>query len=453
MGLSFHFHQLTCHASDSVRDVAGTVAYHMMSYYDANATSTPHVGDLPKPYFWWQAGAMWNAALDYFYYTGDSSYNHVVTAALSNRWSTGDDFDYAPERHSGGDLLNEDIFYWAAAALSAAERNFPQPDGDIPSWLEMAGNAFDGLTGGWSDDTCGGGVSWQRDEVSYKDAATNGGLFQLAARLARATDDDGGKYVEWAEKAWDWTVDVGLLTEDYYVYAFMHVGHKCEGGSKLQYSHAAGIYLYGAAVMANYTGEKKWTERAEGLLSATEIFFSNKTRMDEEAGGEEGVLWEVACERIESCNTDMRAYKGILARYMWQSVHMMPSMEDTVRSRLTPSAEMAALTCTGGDSGECGFAWYTGENDGRNDLSSEMSALETIQGLLIGETSPPLSAKEIKRVGSDGPSSKGSGGKDGDEDGDEDEDEDDGNAAGALGASLRGAALAAGASLVATFFA
>ena len=111
---------------------------------------------------------------------------------------------------------------------------------------------------------------------------------------------------------------------------------------------------------------------------------------------------------------------------------------------------MAALTCTGGDLGECGFAWYTGENDGELGLSSEMSALETIQGLLIGETKPPLSAKEIKRVGSDGSSGQGSGDKDGYEDEDEEESED--NAGGALTVSWQGAALASGVSFIAMLF-
>lgn len=438
--------------------MAGTIAYHMMSYYNANTSSSDlHVGELPEPYFWWQAGALWGVALDYFYYTGDASYNDALTAALTDPSNTGSDFDYVPEEHSVG-MANDDIFHWAAAALSAAERNFPQPEDDVPSWLEMSRNAFDRLTDEWSDKTCSGGLPWvRRNGPSYKNTATNGGLFQLAARLSRATDDDGGKYVEWAEKAWDWTADVGFLTKDYDIYDGAHGDNDCKDVNKLQWSYINGIYLYGAAVMANYTGEEKWIERAEGLLSATEIFFSEKNddvdADDDAEEAEEGILWEVACERIETCTVDMMAFKGILARYMWQSTHMIPSMRDTVRSRLTPSAEMAALTCTGGDLGECGFAWYTGENDGKLGLGSEMSALETIQGLLIGEMNPPLSAKEIKRVGSDGSSGQGSGDKDEDGDGAEQEAENEDSAGGALAVSWQGAILASGVSCLAMLFA
>lgn len=41
----------------SIIDAAGTVAYDLMTYYTGNRTGdTP--GNLPDPYYWWEAGAM-----------------------------------------------------------------------------------------------------------------------------------------------------------------------------------------------------------------------------------------------------------------------------------------------------------------------------------------------------------------------------------------------------------
>lgn len=41
-----------------------------MSYYTGNITNTETtVGVLPGPYYWWEAGAMWGAMLDYYHYT------------------------------------------------------------------------------------------------------------------------------------------------------------------------------------------------------------------------------------------------------------------------------------------------------------------------------------------------------------------------------------------------
>ena len=41
----------------SIVDAAGTVAFDLMTYYTGNRTGdTP--GNLPDPYYWWEAGAM-----------------------------------------------------------------------------------------------------------------------------------------------------------------------------------------------------------------------------------------------------------------------------------------------------------------------------------------------------------------------------------------------------------
>ena len=45
-------------STDSIKKAAGTVAYDLMSYYTGNNTGdTP--GNLPDPYYWWEAGAMY----------------------------------------------------------------------------------------------------------------------------------------------------------------------------------------------------------------------------------------------------------------------------------------------------------------------------------------------------------------------------------------------------------
>jgi hypothetical protein len=84
---------------------------------------------------------------------------------------------------------------------------------------------------------------------------------------------------------------------------------------------------------------------------------------------------------------------------MWHTTQMVPSLRSKVESLLTPSAQAAAATCTGGSTGRaCGQKWYTGEYDNIPGLGQEMNALETIQGLLIDGAAPPLEAKDIKTV-------------------------------------------------------
>lgn len=63
----------------------------MMKYYTGNNTGDVP-GNLPAPYFWWEAGAMFGAMLDYYYYTGDPTYNDVTSQAML--WQVGPNKDY-----------------------------------------------------------------------------------------------------------------------------------------------------------------------------------------------------------------------------------------------------------------------------------------------------------------------------------------------------------------------
>jgi mannan endo-1,6-alpha-mannosidase len=378
-----------------VRSVAATIAHGTMSYYTANVTKDPGllIGDLSEPYYWWQAGAMWGSMLDYYHYTGDPSYNDVILEALLAKPNTGDHFDFMPTQHHQEEG-NDDLGFWGYAVMSAAERNFPQPNQGVPSWLDMGKNIFDSLESRWNTSHCGGGLLWQifpsnPNGMNYKNSVSNGGFFQIAARLARATGDK--KYLEWAEKVWDWSEQSGLI-QDFNIYDGADARDNCTKTNFLSFTYSTGIYLYGAAVLANHTGDQKWVDRASGVLNAAKGFFWSE-------GNAPNAMYEPACETVGTCDQNMKSFKGYLARFMWQSTYMVPALTATVRSLLETSALAAAQTCTGGKSGtECGQKWYAGGHDGSVGLGQQMCALETIQGLLIRETKAPFKGSDIKVV-------------------------------------------------------
>ena len=66
-------------SSDSIKSAASTIAHSMMTFYHGNQTGGIP-GLLPEPYYWWEAGAMFGSLIDYWYYTGDTSYNDVCAA-------------------------------------------------------------------------------------------------------------------------------------------------------------------------------------------------------------------------------------------------------------------------------------------------------------------------------------------------------------------------------------
>jgi Glycosyl hydrolase family 76 len=100
--------------TESIKSVASTVAFDMMSYYKGNL-SGQIPGQLPGPpadptitnagYFWWEAGAMFGSLIDYWYYTGDSTYNEVVSQGML--FQVGKDQDYLPQNQSNG-MGNDD---------------------------------------------------------------------------------------------------------------------------------------------------------------------------------------------------------------------------------------------------------------------------------------------------------------------------------------------------------
>lgn len=79
--------------TESIKNAAATVAHNLMSFYHGNESGMA-VGLLPPPYYWWLAGAMFGQMIEYWFYTGDDTYNDVVTQAMLAQ--VGPHNDYMP---------------------------------------------------------------------------------------------------------------------------------------------------------------------------------------------------------------------------------------------------------------------------------------------------------------------------------------------------------------------
>lgn len=137
--------------------------------------------------------------------------------------------------------------------------------------------------------------------------------------------------------------------------------------------------------MYNYTnGSDLWRTRVEGLLAATDVFFT-----------ESGIMMEVACENNGKCDVDQHSFKAYLARWMAATTKMAPFTYDRIIERLRVSAAAAALQCSGGDSGRvCGLRWQDNSTwDGSYGVGQQMAALEVVQSNLIAQSPGPLTNK------------------------------------------------------------
>ena len=323
---------------------------------------------------------MFGAMIDYWYYTGDSTYNDVTSQALL--WQVGPNQDYMPPNQTKTEG-NDDQGFWGLAAMSAAEVNFPNPPSNQPQWLALAQAVFNTQVARWDTTTCGGGLRWQvfafNNGFNYKNSISNGCFFNLAARLAKYTGND--TYAQWAETTWDWTTNIGLVDSSYYIYDGSDDGINCTQINRLQWTYNAGAFLLGAANMYNYTnGSAVWRQRVEGLLKATDVFFPNN------------IMKEVACESNGKCDVDQHSFKAYLSRWMAATTKMAPFTYSDIMAKLGPSAQAAALQCSGGNNGRtCGLKWTDGATwDGSYGVGQEMAALEVIQSNLIAQVSGPV---------------------------------------------------------------
>ncbi|KAI9750954.1 MAG: hypothetical protein M4579_006234 [Chaenotheca gracillima] len=369
----------------SIKKAASTLAHGMMAYYTGNNTGDVP-GNLPAPYYWWEAGAMFGALIDYYYYTGDTTYNDVVTQGML--FQVGPNNDYMPPNQTKTEG-NDDQAFWGMAAMSAAENKFPDPPEGKPQWLALAQGVFNSQAARWDNATCKGGLRWQiftfNNGYNYKNSISNGCFFNIAARLAMYTGNQ--TYADWADKMWDWMEDVGLMSEDYKFFDGTDTTINCSAVDHHQWSYNAGTFLLGAANMYAFTKQDpKWEGRVSGILNATSVFFSPQVK---------NVMYEVACEPYGKCNTDQKSFKAYLSRWLAASTKVAPFITNQVMPLLQASARGAAQQCSGGTDGvTCGIKWTQAAWDGSYGVGEQMSALEVIQSNLISKVPGPATAKK-----------------------------------------------------------
>jgi hypothetical protein len=206
---------------------------------------------------------MFGALVDYWRYTGDSSYNAVTMQAILHQASESRDFMPPNQTKSEG---NDDQVFWAFTTMMAAEAGFPDPPADQPQWLALTQGVFNLQANRWSEDTCGGGLRWQifplNNGYHYKNTISNGGFFNIAARLGAFTKNQ--TYFEWAEKTWDWCSDIQLINiQTYEISDGSDSLINCTKIDHTQWTYNTGVFLYGAAVMWNQVSGPKCNIRRQ----------------------------------------------------------------------------------------------------------------------------------------------------------------------------------------------
>ncbi|KAJ5698431.1 mannan endo-1-6-alpha-mannosidase [Penicillium macrosclerotiorum] len=385
----------------SIIDAASTATYGMMTWYHGNET-----GQIPGafPTKWWEGSALFYALLNYWHFTGDTTYNDELSVGLE--WQSGDNGDYMPSNYSSY-LGNDDQMFWGLAAMTAAELKFPDVENGF-SWLSLAQGVFNTQRARWDTTMCGGGLRWQIYSYqgagyTMKNAISNGGFFQLAARLARYT---GNKtYSEWAQRTWDWSISVPLLNnETWQVNDSTEGTEDCKTGAAIPWSYNYGAYLMGAAYMYNHTQDSVWLAAVNGLLNSTfNTFFLKSTGY---------VMEDVTCEPREICNNNEILFKGLVSTWLSYTALLVPSTYDTILPKLQSSAEAAAKSCTGNNNNTCGVQWYKSEWDGWTGMEEQISVSQIFSANLINFVNNTAAGPVTSKTGGNSTSNPNAGQED-----------------------------------------
>jgi predicted alpha-1,6-mannanase (GH76 family) len=233
---------------------------------------------------WWQSAVALSTVETYAQTTGDTSYDYAIAGAFAH--------------HSQSDFENgsdDDTAWWGLAWLQAYDITH------VPAYLSMAETDADYIHEDW-DSTCGGGVWWQRNPRSYKNAISNELFLELTAWLHNTIHGDT-KYLGWAESEWSWFDHSGMISKSGLVNDGLD--NSCRNNGQTTWTYNQGVVLAGLAQLYLATGKQSLLTQAERIGEAA---ISHLT-----AGG---VLTE-PCEGPgcpATLSDDAQAFKGIFVR-------------------------------------------------------------------------------------------------------------------------------------------
>ena len=236
----------------------------------------------------WQTTNWWNAAnavtvlVRFSQLSGSTEYR----PAIANTF----------ERNRDKKFLNkyyDDEGWWALAWADAYAMSHEA------RYLEMSETIFADMAAGW-DDTCGGGIWWNKDK-RYKNAIANELFLSTAARLASLVSDPGRKatYLDWAKREWRWFDASGMINADNLVNDGLDSA--CHNNHRNTWSYNQGVVLGGLSVLSKETGDTKLLGRAQTIATAAIGRLTDK----------DGILHD-SCE--PRCGADGVQFKGIFAR-------------------------------------------------------------------------------------------------------------------------------------------
>jgi predicted alpha-1,6-mannanase (GH76 family) len=303
---------------------------------------------------WWNSANITTVLVDYSRLSKSKQY--FATLA--------DTFVAAQNAHAG--FLNkyyDDEGWWLLAWVDAYDLT-----GD-KVYLSMAESIFADMAASW-DDTCGGGIWWSKDR-NYKNAIANELFLSGAAHLANRSSD-AGKYLDWANKEWNWFAQSGMINSKNLVNDGLRIeggasGHGgCANNGRNTWTYNQGVILGGLVELAKLNRDRSLMITAHNIAGAAITSLVDTS----------GVLHD-SCEPLR-CGKDAPQFKGIFVRNLTALDKTDP--RPSYRSFIETNAD-AIWDKSRGPDYHLGLVW-SGPFGG-NDASSQSSAFDALIGAAI----------------------------------------------------------------------
>lgn len=193
----------------------------------------------------------------------------------------------------------------------------------------------------WND-TCGGGVIWSIQTLSYKNAISNELYLKLAASLHNRIPGDT-KYLDRALEAWTWFNQSGIINSQRLINDGLT--DTCVNNGDTEWTYNQGVVLGGLAELFLATGDDAYLDAARTIADA--VIASNSSLSPR------GILTE-SCE-VGDCDNNQQAFKGIFARNL---AELDAQLDDRPYSAyLASNAEAAWTKDRDADSDLFGISW------------------------------------------------------------------------------------------------
>ena len=256
-------------------------------------TVQEHVSQPLETGSWWNCANSLEALANEIGYTGNTTFSNV----FSRTWySTAAQYPFH-KAYSGLD----DIQWCALTWLRVSEVS-----GDA-SYLSRSRAIFEEVTKYW-DETCGGGVWWNRKR-SYKNAITNELFITLAAALHQKERGTNSSYLDWARRGWRWFNASGMISTNGIVDG---LGPTCSAqGAK--YTYNQGVILGGLALLHDIEADGGYLDAAMRIADVAMRRF----------GGAKGGILAEDCE--PTCDHNGEQFKGIFVRHLGYLATRLPA--------------------------------------------------------------------------------------------------------------------------------